>query len=245
MTWPFGDLPMFGFRVIYLDPAWNFDGGGDRNAREHYACMSLDELRALPVGDLAAPDCAMFMWVTDPFLEEGIKLMRHYGFRYTSVGFTWAKRTKLDTGWHFGTGYGTRANAETCILGMVGTMGLPKDRSVRRLIVEPIREHSRKPDRVVSDIEKLYDGPYVELFARARRPGWAAWGNQVGKFSAPLEGGDVRPPLDTAPGAFEPVLEIGDRHGASAPRDQIGRQPNLFPVAAASDDDVGRAVENV
>lgn len=183
MTWPFGPLRMFHYRVIYLDPAWNFDGGGDRNAREQYDCMTIDQLRALPVGDLAAPDCAMFMWVTDPYLEEGIKLLRHYGFRYTSVGFTWAKRTKLDNGWHMGTGYGTRANAELCILGTVGNMGLPKDRGVRRLIVEPIREHSRKPDRVPADIERLYDGPYCELFARTRRKNWDAWGNEIEKFA--------------------------------------------------------------
>lgn len=81
------------------------------------------------------------------------------------------------------TGYGTRANVETCLLGMIGDLGLPLDRSVRRLIIEPIREHSRKPDRVPRDIDRLYAGPAAELFARTRRPGWDSWGNQVEKFA--------------------------------------------------------------
>ncbi len=180
--WPFGALRMFGYRVIEADPAWDFNGGGDRNARNHYATMSIEDIQALPVGELAGRDCALFLWVTDPFLDLGIDTLKKWGFRYASVAFHWAKRTKLDKGWHMGTGYGTRANVETCLLGMMGDIGLPKNRDVRRLIVEPVREHSRKPDRIAGDIERLYDGPYVELFARRRRPGWDSWGNEVDKF---------------------------------------------------------------
>ena len=180
-AWPFGELTMFGYRVLYVDPPWDFEGGGDRNARNHYPTMSVDEICALPVGQLAARDCAVFMWITDPFLMEGARVLNAWGFRYTSVGFHWAKTTK-NGHWHMSTGYGTRANVETCLLGTMGDMGLPKDRGVRRLIVEPVREHSRKPDRVPGDIERLYDGPYAELFARNRRAGWASWGNQADKF---------------------------------------------------------------
>ena len=63
-------------------------------------------------------------------------------------------------------------------------MGLPKSRAVRQLIVEPVREHSRKPDRVHDDIEAMFDGPYCELFARRRRAGWDSWGNDVDRFKA-------------------------------------------------------------
>lgn len=183
---PFDGLRMFGYRVIYADPAWNYDGGGNRNCCRHYATMSPAEIAALPVGHLAGDSCALFMWVTDPFLAAGMEVMRAWGFRYVSVAFHWAKRTKRDRAWHMGTGYGTRANVETCLFGMIGDLGLPKARDVRRLIVEPVREHSRKPDRVAGDIERLYDGPYVELFARTKRPGWDSWGNEVDRFeSAP------------------------------------------------------------
>jgi N6-adenosine-specific RNA methylase IME4 len=135
------------------------------------------------VGELAAGDCALFLWVTDPFLDQGLATLRAWGFRYASVAFHWAKTTKHGK-WHFGTGYGTRANVETCLLGMMGDMRLPKDRSVRRLVVDKVREHSRKPDRIAADIERLYDGPYLEMFARTTRPNWTAWGNQTDRFDA-------------------------------------------------------------
>lgn len=186
MKWPFDDLRMFGYRKLLVDPPWGFDGGGDRNARNHYPCMSPDEIKALPVGDLASgAGCALFLWVTDPFLKVGMECLEHWGFRYVSVGFYFVKKNKRADTFFMGTGYGTRGNPEQCLLGMVGDMGLPKDRSVRRLIVEPIREHSRKPDRVNSDIDRLWDGPAAELFARRRVPGWDSWGNQVEKFTAP------------------------------------------------------------
>lgn len=190
MTWAFPGLHMFGYRVILADPAWPFENysakGESRNPNRHYPTMSIPQIKALPVGHLAGDRCALFLWVTDPMLDVGIETLKAWGFRYVSVAFTWAKRTRLDTGWHLGTGYYTRANPETCLLGMAGRMGLPKSRGVRQLIVEPVREHSRKPDRVHGDIEAMFDGPYVELFARQRRPGWDAWGNDVDRFSRAL-----------------------------------------------------------
>lgn len=182
-AWPFGVLRSFGYRVILADPPWNFDGGGDRNARTHYDTMTPADIARLPVGDLAAKDCALFLWVTDPLLDVGLAAMKRWGFRYTTVAFTWAKRTRLDAGWHLGTGYYTRANPEMCLLGIAGSLGLPKSRGVRQLVVEPLREHSRKPDRIHGDIEALFDGQYCELFARQRRPGWDAWGNQLDRFA--------------------------------------------------------------
>ncbi len=184
-SWPFGDLRMFGYEIIYADPPWDFVGGGDRNARKHYETMTPAEIAALPVGQLARGDCLLYMWVTDPFIAAAIDVLRAWGFRYVSVGFHWAKRTKLDNGWHFGTGYGTRANVETCLLAANGTLGLALDRSVRRLIVEPVREHSRKPDRVRDDIVRLWgDRPRCELFARTSAPGWESWGLEASKFDA-------------------------------------------------------------
>jgi N6-adenosine-specific RNA methylase IME4 len=180
----FDALDVFGYRKILADPPWNFEGGGNRNARTHYPTMSVEEIMALPVGDIAAPDCALFLWTTDPFLSAAIDTMRHWGFRYVSVAFHWAKQNKTGNGFFLGTGYGTRANVETCLFGTMGSMGLPADRGVRRLIVEPVREHSRKPDRVHDDIDRLYPGGRaIELFARTRRAGWDAWGNDVDRFT--------------------------------------------------------------
>jgi len=185
-AWPFGTLRHFHYGVIYADPPWLYENysenGEGRNANQHYDCMTLQEICAMPVGHLAAPDCVLFLWITNPLLDRFPEVIAAWGFRYAGVGFTWAKRTKRDKAWHMGLGYGSRQNTETCVMAKVGS---PKRRNadVRELIIAPIREHSRKPDRVNGDIERLFDGPYVELFAQTRRPGWDAWGRHVDKFS--------------------------------------------------------------
>lgn len=184
MTWPFGDLNPFHYGVILADPPWlfaNYSAKGEaKNPLAHYSCMNLDALRALPVNHLAAPDCALLMWATAPLLPESIDLLREWGFTFKSAG-AWAKQSSTGAKWAFGTGYCFRSAAEFFIL---GTRGKPKvlSRSIRNLVVAPVRQHSRKPDEMHANLEALYAGPYVELFAREARPGWDAWGNEVGKF---------------------------------------------------------------
>lgn len=186
MTWPFGDLRMFGYSALLVDPPWRFSNystkGEAKNPVAHYACMSLDDIAALPVHQLAAPDCAMLMWATAPLLPDAIELMRRWGFTFKSAG-AWAKQSSTGEKWTFGTGYCFRSAAEFFLL---GTIGKPKvrSRSVRNLIVAPIREHSRKPDEQYEIVEQLFEGPYCEVFSRSTRPGWDSWGNEVGKFDA-------------------------------------------------------------
>lgn len=183
---PFAHLPMFGFDIIHADPPWGFDNwsekGEDRNPNQHYDTMQWEQIAALPVGELASGNCALFLWAIDPLLDKAFDVMRRWGFRYVTVAFTWAKLNPSGEGYAMGTGYYTRANPEICLLGVTGKM--PRmDAGVRQLVVEPRREHSRKPDRIADDIVRLFgDRPRIELFARTARPGWAAWGNQVDKF---------------------------------------------------------------
>lgn len=166
------------YAAILADPPWSFQTysakGKGRSAEAWYDCMSLKEIAAYPVSSLAAPDCVLFLWVTDPFLKRGIEVAEGWGFTYKTVAFYWVK---TPTTW-FGTGYWTRANPETCLL---ATRGHPHRRSssVRKLIEAPRREHSRKPDETYDRIEALCEGPYLELFARQRRPGWDAVGFEV------------------------------------------------------------------
>jgi N6-adenosine-specific RNA methylase IME4 len=187
---PFAHLPMFGFDIIHADPPWGFDNwsekGEDRNPNQHYDTMPWEEIAALPVGELASGNCACFLWAIDPLLDKAFEALRRWGFRYVTVAFTWAKLNPSGEGYAMGTGYYTRANPEICLLGVTGKM--PRmDAGVRQLVVEPRREHSRKPDRIADDIVRLFgDRRRIELFARTARPGWAAWGNQVDKF----EGGN-------------------------------------------------------
>jgi N6-adenosine-specific RNA methylase IME4 len=163
----------------------------------HYRTMALDELKALPVPLVAADNCVLLMWAIDSHLRQAMDLAEHWGFAYKTVGFYWAKqrRTTSTRGRRFAdwahrifpmsTGYWTRANPEQCLLFTRGKPGrLPDATDIRKLVVAPRREHSRKPDRVIRDIERLVAGPRLEMFARTARPGWAAWGDEVGRFDA-------------------------------------------------------------
>jgi N6-adenosine-specific RNA methylase IME4 len=176
------------YRVIYADPPWSFRNwsakGTGRNAVSHYDCMDLETLAALPINDLAADDSVLFLWATDPMLPRAFELIDAWGFELKTVGFYWVKLNRAAKGssdYFTGLGYWTRGNPEQCLL---ATRGKPQRRSksVRRLVVERRREHSRKPDEVRDRIEKLVPGPYIELFARETKPGWDCWGDQVALF---------------------------------------------------------------
>jgi N6-adenosine-specific RNA methylase IME4 len=176
------------YGAIYADPPWSFRNwsarGTGRNAISHYDCLPFAALAALPIGDLAGEDSVLFLWATDPLLPQALDLIRAWGFEYKTVAFYWAKlnsRPKHQADFFTGLGYWTRANPEQCLL---ATRGKPSRRAkdVRRLVVEPRREHSRKPDCIRERIERLVAGPYLELFAREAKPGWDCWGDQVALF---------------------------------------------------------------
>jgi N6-adenosine-specific RNA methylase IME4 len=182
------EIPNKKYKVIYADCPWKFatysHKGKGRSAEAFYDCMSLDDIKKLPVSDWATPDCVLLLWATDPLLPQALEVIQAWSFVYKTVGFYWAKLNKSvselssDKDFFTGMGYWTRSNVEQCLL---ATRGHPvrKSRSVRKLIVSPRREHSRKPDEVYGRIEALFDGPYLELFARQRQLGWNSWGTEV------------------------------------------------------------------
>jgi N6-adenosine-specific RNA methylase IME4 len=186
-------LPRNHFGAIYADPPWQWmpwsaKGLGDRATSNHYTTAPIDEIAALPVGDLATDDCALFLWVAWPQLVDAVNLIARWGFEYKTCAFSWIKahagqielfRDDFDV--QVGLGFWTRANSEVCLL---ATRGKPKrlNADVRQAIIEPRREHSRKPSCVYERIERLVAGPYLELFARNTRPGWTSVGNETGKF---------------------------------------------------------------
>lgn len=174
-------LPEGKYGVIYADPPWTFKvwsgEGKDRAAENHYPTMTQAEIEALPVGDLAADDCALFLWAVWPQLPEALAVIEAWGFTYKTCAFVWAKSTKDGERFATGMGYWTRANSEVCLL---ATRGSPKRLNADvHQIVSPRTEHSRKPDEVPERIVRLVDGPYIELFARRPRAGWHVWGNQA------------------------------------------------------------------
>ena len=185
------------YGVVYADPPWAYKTFSDselgtvphRSEEAPYRPMSLDELKAMPVSDIAARDCVLHMWTISSHLDQSLDLGRSWGFTYKSIGLVWVKTQKGDPETpKMGMGKWFRQEAEICLL---FTRGKPSRESagVRQTILEPAREHSRKPDAAYERIEALSAGPYVELFSRKSRPGWDAMGNEKGKFDAldPLE----------------------------------------------------------
>ena len=185
------------FACILADPPWSFKSWSDKGknrapdamvrqkglAERHYATMTLDDIKALPVESISATDAVLIMWVIDCMIPEALEVGAAWGFRFKTTGFTWRK-TRASGAEHIGLGYWGRGSTEQCFL---FTRGHARrlSASVRKLIDAPVREHSRKPDEQYGRIEALLPGPYCELFARHRRAGWSSWGNQLNNRQIP------------------------------------------------------------
>jgi len=149
--------------------------------------MTLNDIKALPVSDIAADNAVLFIWITFPLLVQALEVIESWGFDYKTNGFTWVKRNKKNTNtWFWGLGHYTRANAELCLIATKGK-GLPRlSRSVHSVVDTPIEGHSKKPDVVRDRIVELFgDIPRIELFARQRVNGWDCLGNEI-------DGRDIR-----------------------------------------------------
>jgi len=170
------------YNIVYADPPWgsNTQFGRDKKKGnpQHYPLMTLEEIKNLPIKDLADKDCILFLWVVDTQLFEAKEVIDSWGFKYKTVGFTWTKETVTGKD-HFGVGMWTRKNPEMCLL---ATKGRPKriSASVRQLQRHLIRKHSQKPAAIRNAIVELMgDTPRIELFAREATEGWDVWGNEV------------------------------------------------------------------
>ena len=196
-----------GWRCITADPPWNFKARtalklenfhSRRDVEKHYAVMSLEDIMAMPVKQIAAKDSHLFIWTTGPCLRQAFDVIEAWGFKYSSVAFTWVKLKKSHNAMqlrvlpldacdlHVGLGLTTRKNAEFCLLARRGS-ARRKAKDVREIILSPRREHSRKPDEFFPRVEAYCDGPRLELFARETRPGWTAFGNESTKFNEAAE----------------------------------------------------------
>lgn len=212
-NWPWGTLKPLHYGVIHADPAWTFDTwtpAGVEGRAHDYRLQTLAGVKALPVKDLTRPDCVLALWSTNENLAQAFEVIDAWGFSYATVGFVWVKTydvagkqihltdrciEALTGGDLLGLtrgltpitkGYHTRPCVELCLF---ATLGAPKrqDAGVRQLILAPQREASRKPDEAAERLRQLYPGPYAELNARTRRPGWDAWGNELDKFPSEEE----------------------------------------------------------
>ena len=183
------EFPKKKYNIIYADPAWNHQTwskkgrGRNPDTLGHYQVMDFEEIKKLPVQDIADKNCVLFLWILDQMIPQSLELIKHWGFEFSTVGFHWVKRNKNfalgDDNFFVGMGLWTRANPEMCLLAKKGIIKR-QSKSVRRLVVTPREEHSKKPDCVRDRIVELVgDLPRIELFARQRVKGWDSWGNEI------------------------------------------------------------------
>ncbi|WP_126146969.1 MT-A70 family methyltransferase [Synechococcus elongatus] len=171
------------YKLILADPPWQYRNSQNGAAGKHYGLMSTDDLCALPVPDLADDDSVLLLWSTNPCLPEALKVMEAWGFQYKTK-LVWIKvcdhqegvpleKVKLS----YGTGYWCRGNAEDILIGVRGKP--PAPRSLYLGLISNRFWHSRKPESIHHYAESISQGPYLEMFARCRRPHWDSWGDEV------------------------------------------------------------------
>lgn len=192
--WPFAPLTPLKYGAILADPPWAYalrsEKGYKKSPESHYSTMSLDAIKALPVRDLAGPDCMIFLWSTWPHAPQALEVMQAWGFQYITGG-AWIKRTKT---WKlaFGTGYVLRSASEPYLVGKIARPSTVS-KSERNVIdaalvpdqIEALRrEHSRKPVQMREMIDRLLPHAFkAELFAREVWEGNDIWGQETAKFA--------------------------------------------------------------
>lgn len=176
-------FPAKEYEILLADPPWDYKGqsqhagSGEKltgGAMSHYPTVTLSSLKQLPVSDICAPDALLFMWVTNPHLDQGIDLLKAWGFQYATVAFVWDKQVT-------NPGYYTLSQCELCLVGKRGRIPRPRgSRSIRQFVSVKRGAHSEKPEEVRHRIEAMFPSQSkIELFARKVTSGWDAWGNEV------------------------------------------------------------------
>lgn len=187
MHWPFEGLEPNSFDLIVADPPWRFQTWSETNqsksAARHYAVMETEDIVALPVAELARPNCVLLLWATGAMLTQALDVMTAWGFTYKSQ-LCWRKTTPAGKV-RMGTGYWARSMHEPVL---IGTRGKPSIRPALPSLFDGVaREHSRKPDEFFDMVAARTPGATrADLFSRETRDGWSAWGNEVTKFNPPL-----------------------------------------------------------
>ena len=166
-------------------PPWSYKDKRNKHPRlsggalSHYKTMNIEDIKNLPILNIVDENAILFLWVTFPNLQEGLDVIKAWGFKYKTLGFSWIKTNKNNGKPFFGIGYYTKSNCECCLIGIKGKP--PKvSNSVSSVVISPREEHSKKPDEVRDRIvEFTGDVPRIELFARQSVIGWDCWGNEA------------------------------------------------------------------
>ena len=169
------------YNIIYADPPWQYKNNGSKSAESKYDVMSLEAIKDLPINNISEDNSHLYMWVTNPFISEGLEVCKSWGFEYKTL-LTWVKTYK-DGSPVMGMGYYFRGSTEHIIFGVKGKK-LCNNKNTKNIFYSLQRQHSRKPDFIKDMIVKCSgDLPRIELFAREETDGWDCWGNETKKFT--------------------------------------------------------------
>jgi len=165
-------LPQGKYFVLYADPPWQYQNVGfDESAEQQYPTMSVEKICELPIPDLVTDKAVLFLWVTNAFINEGLQVCEAWGFKY-KTNFAWIKSSGPSIGWF------TKSRHELLFIATKGE-GVHPEEKFNSWFESKVKTHSKKPELIYGIIEKMYSGPYVELFARNTRKGWDSWGNEI------------------------------------------------------------------
>jgi N6-adenosine-specific RNA methylase IME4 len=187
---PLKSLSARRFATVLIDPPWRFTNRTGKMAPEHkrlhrYRTMSFEEIAALPVGEIAAPQSHLYLWCPNALLGEALGIMKAWGFTY-KTNIVWYKVRKDGGPDGRGVGFYFRNVTELLLFGVRGRLRtLAPGRRQVNVVIARKQEHSRKPDQLYRVIEACSPGPYLELFARRRAKGWAQWGNELDSYEPP------------------------------------------------------------
>lgn len=189
----FPDLPRNRYDIIYADPPWDYGGKlqFDRSSKSvdeidlnrkifissasfKYPTLKIEDLKKIPIHEIAQDDCLLFMWATSPHLQQAMGLGESWGFKYRTVGFVWDKMVH-------NPGKYTLSNCELCLIFKRGRIPKPRGAmNVQQLVRSPRKKHSEKPIEVLNNIERMFPTQRkIELFAREVVYGWDNWGLDV------------------------------------------------------------------
>jgi N6-adenosine-specific RNA methylase IME4 len=176
------------YGTILADPPWRFTNRTGKMAPEHrrlsrYSTLTLEQIKEIPVSVVAAVESHLYLWVPNALLQEGLQVMQAWGYQY-KTNLVWHKVRKDGGPDGRGVGFYFRNTTELILFGVRGRLRtLPPGRRQVNIIRTRKREHSRKPDELYAIIEGCSPGPFLELFARGRLPGWDQWGNEVDGYT--------------------------------------------------------------
>lgn len=158
------------YATILADPPWAANQTGGRGASQHYPVMSFNEIKSIPVEQLATENAHLWLWVTNSDVFRQMEVMHAWGFTYKAC-LTWIKP-------YFRLGNYLRNQTEHVLLGVKGSLPI-QFKSQGTWFYAPLQDHSHKPEEQYAIIERCSPGPRLELFGRRQQPGWDVMGNAI------------------------------------------------------------------